>query len=78
MAQPEDLCLVGIGGEALQPTKEKMVKFCLRSRDGKYTTQHMSACTTEKITNPLRMVDVDPKNLTVKVIKKLTELNIFI
>ncbi len=58
----EDLCLVGIGGKALPPTKEKMVKFRLRSRDGKYTTQQMNACTTEKITNPLRMVDVDPKN----------------
>ncbi len=58
----EDLCLVGIGGKALPPTKEKMVKFHLRSRYGKYTTQQINACTTEKITNPLRMVDVDPKN----------------
>jgi hypothetical protein len=58
----EDLCLVGIGGKTLKPTKEKIVKFRLRSRDGKYTTQQLSACTSEKITNPLRMVNVDPKS----------------
>jgi hypothetical protein len=57
----ERLNLVGIGGRALPPTNEKIVKFRLRSREGTYTTQNLSATTKEIITNDLRTVNVDPK-----------------
>lgn len=57
----EKLNLVGIGGKVLPPTTEKNVKFRLRSRDGTYTTQYLSATTKDVITNDLRTVQIDPK-----------------
>ena len=44
-------------------SKERLVSFRLRSLDGTYTTPSFVATTLEKITDPLRPVDYDPKQV---------------